>query len=1164
MQKKSKRKGSYIYRRSVPEIILVMKLTVILWTVLSMHVSASSFSQKLLLSVKDAPLEVVFKQIEQQSRYKFFYDNKLLKKAGRVTLTDFSGSVNDIMDELLKNEALAYDLVEHTIVIRKQTRRERLFPKRVSGESSKLEELLPAAFATAPQPYERKGGAAREIRMADRIIKGKVTDEQGEALPGVNVVLKGTQTGTITGATGDYELNLGNTTGGALVFSFVGYSSQEVTIASRTIVNVQLGTDNRALEEVVVVGYGTVRKSDLTGSVATIKSDALKEMPITSVDQAIQSRVPGVQVTQTSAAPGGGISIRVRGANSINSGSEPLYVIDGFPMYPDNDAIGVGGNRRSANAMATINPNEIESIEILKDASATSIYGSRGANGVVLITTRRGKEGQSRVDYDGSYSFQTIARPMDVLNGADYARYINALERSQGGSPRYTDQQIMEIGEGTNWWDVISRTGGLSNHQLSFTGGNKGMRYAFVGNYSDNKGIIQNTWFKRYGFRLNLDNDFLGGKATLSNSWAFNRTGNSNVPTDRGGPGGIIITALGLDPTVPVYDEFGNYNYPSYDQRFLTNPLAEAVHGYDRDNVNRLFGTTALTYRIAEGLQFRTSLGADFVTADRTTFYNNYTFTGRQNARQLERASRNLFNILNENILTFDKQFGDKHYLNVTAGYTYQKEVNKYQGSVTRGLPSDDINSVNLQNGSVVLVPSSSRIEWELLSYLGRVNYNYNDRYLMTLTLRRDGSSKFGPNNKWATFPSAALGWRIVNEEFMRNSALASFIDDLKVRVSYGVTGNSQIPVYRSLSGLVTYNYIFNGGLVAGYGPNRIANPDLKWETTRMFNLGLDLAVLQNRLSFTFDMFRNRTSDLLLDVSIPQSTGFSTLMLNSGALSNKGLEFSANYKLIEQTNLNWEIGANVSALRNRIEDLGMSTPFFAGSTSSHLGVFGSWVEAGQPIGVWRGYEYTGLFQSDQDGAAYGFPAGYPMYTDVDGDNKYTPDDYKIIGDPNPKLMWGFNSSLKYRGFDLNIFFRGVHGNEVRNLQQSEMADGVQKINQIGNILTDSWTPENPGASRPVIDGRRDFISFRRSSYFIEDGSFIRLQNIALGYLIPLKTKVIRSARIYASGQNLFLITKYSGFDPEVNNQGQNNLNRGDDYDAYPRAKMFTVGVNLGL
>jgi TonB-linked SusC/RagA family outer membrane protein len=1128
----------------VMKITLAQIVFAVIFTSLT-YASGESRAQEILerrvtIHAQNAELKTVLKNIEDQADVKFAYSQKTIRAERLVNINISRQKLSEALLVLLEPLNVSYEIASGRILLTINK------PVNLDAPQQPGVENMPGSNLAT--------------------VSGKVIDDSNVGLPGVSVVLKGTQRGTTTDKDGEFQIEVPEKSGAVLVFSFVGYVMQELEIGNQTSVSVTMKPENKSLEEVVVVGYGTVKKSDLTGSVSSIKGDAIREMPVTSVDQAIQSRAPGVQVTQSSGAPGGGISIRVRGANSINSGSEPLYVIDGFPMYPDNGALGTSGNRQPSNAMATINPNEIESIEILKDASATSIYGSRGANGVILITTKRGKEGQSRVEYDGSYSFQKIAREIDVLNGADYARYINLLEKSQGGSPRFTDERINQIGAGTDWWDVVSRTGGLSNHQLSFTGGTKGTRYAFVGNYLDNKGIIQNTNFKRYGFRMNLDNDFLNGKATLSNSWSYNRSTSSNVPTDRGGPGGIVISALGLDPTGTVYDQNGNYQYSSYDQRFLTNPLAEALEGYDRDFTNRLFGTSALTFNIMDGLKFRTSLGVDVVNASRTTFYNSFTYLGRQNGRELQKANRNSANLLNENILTYNKQVAAGHNLDVTLGYTYQKELNRFEANATRGLPSDDISAVNMQNGSRPLVPSSGRVEWELMSMLGRINYNMKDRYLMTVTLRRDGSSKFGPNNKWATFPSAAIGWRVVNEEFFKNSKLGSIFDDFKLRGSYGLTGNSQIPVYRSVAGLVSYNYVFGATptLVSGYGPNRISNSNLKWESTSMLNVGMDVAFLNNRLTLTVDAFKNKTTDLLLDVSIPQSTGFGTVMLNSGSLTNRGLEFASSYKLLTTNSLTWDISGNVSILRNKIVDLGKSTPFFSNSTSSHLGVLGSWVEAGNSIGVWRGYNYVGLFQSDEEGRSFSARAGYPKYEDVNGDGKYTTDDFKIIGDPNPKLTWGFNTSVKYMNFDLGIFLRGVHGNKVRNLQQSEMADGVQKINQIGTILEDSWTPENPNASRPVIDGRRDFISFRRSSFFIQDGSFIRLQNLSLGYTVPVKNKVVRSARIYASGQNLFLITKYKGFDPEVNNQGQNNLNRGDDYDAYPRAKMFTVGVNLGI
>jgi len=1001
-----------------------------------------------------------------------------------------------------------------------------------------------------------------KISYAQSIISGKVTDSDNTELVGVSVQIKGTSQGASTDSKGLFKISAASKS--TLVFSYVGFETQEVTIGNQTTINIVLESSDNSLNEIVVMGYGTVKKSDLTASVSSIKGDVIKEFPVTSIDQALQGRVAGVQITQSSSAPGGGLSVRVRGSNSILSGSEPLYVIDGLPIYPDNSAIGTGGNRQAASALAMLNPNDIESIEVLKDASGTSIYGSRGANGVVMITTKRGKSGSSKVSYDGSFSTQTMARPMEMLRADDYMRYINRLEVSQGGNERYNASQISAIGAGTNWLEEVTRTGSIQSHQVSFTGGTKNTRYSVSGNYLGNEGIIKNTNFIRYGARVNLDNDFLNGKATLSNSWSFTNSNSKNVPTDRGGPGGIIITSLGLDPTVSVLDQAGQYNYPSYDGRFNINPLAEAMEGVDRDITNRLLGTTAMTFKIIEGLTFKTSLGLDLVNANRTSFYNKSTRLGRQNDRELGRFSRNVNNLIFENVFNYNKTLAKVHNIGVTLGHSNQKEINSFLGINTWGLPSDDVNSINLQNGAKPQIPFSGRQQWALESLIGRVNYSAFDKYLLTLTVRRDGSSRFGPNNKWATFPSAAVGWKIINEDFFQKSGLSNIFSDLKLRASYGITGNSNIPPYQSVSGLRTFNYVLGDQLAAGYAASNIPNADLKWESTAMLDLGLNATLLNGKLDVAADWFNTKTTDLLLFVSIAQSTGFSTILLNSGSLTNKGMDFEANYKLMSKKDFKLDIGGNISFVRNKITDLGTSTPYFAGSPSGHLGIDGSWIEAGNPIGVWRGFEYVGLFGTDAEAASYSAKAGYPKYTDVNSDGRYTTADYKIMGDPNPNFIFGLNTTIKYKNFDLGIFVRGVQGGQVRNLQQSEIGDGVQKINQISNVLTDSYSSGNTTGDRPIIDGRRDFISFRKSSFFIQDGSFIRLQNVALGYNLPIKVNYISNARVSLSGQNLFLITKYTGFDPEVNNGGQSNLNRGDDYDAYPRAKTFTLGLNLGF
>ena len=1000
---------------------------------------------------------------------------------------------------------------------------------------------------------------------AQATISGTVTDgETSTPLPGVNVIA-GTQ-GVITDFDGKYELTVASDIT-SLEFSSLGFATQQITIGGRSTINIIMDPQSEALDEVVIVGYGTVKKSDLTGSVSSIDGDAFKELPVTSVDQAIQARAPGVQVTQTSAAPGGGVSVRIRGSNSINSGSEPLYVIDGFPIYPDNSAYGAGGARQATNILASINPNDIQSIEVLKDASATSIYGSRGSNGVVLITTKRGKAGKAKISYDGSYSTQTITNPINVLNGSEFATYLNTLETSKGGAAIYSQDQINSFGKGTNWLDEVTRVGSIQNHQLTFSGGTKDNRYAVTGNYHDNEGIIKMTDFKRYGIRLNVDNSAFDNFLNVSSSWSYNRTVSNNAPTDQGGPGGIIITALGLDPTVPVFNEDGTYALASYDGRFAINPLQELEFATDQDITNRVLGNTTFTFSLSEHLKAKTSIGADILNINRTSFFPSVnTRIGRDNAGELTLANRNSGNILNENLLTYNNKFG-KHFVDAVAGYTYQKEVNKYFSSTTRGITAASVDQATLQGGPDIITPFSNRREWLLESVLGRVNYNFDSRYLATVTFRRDGSSRFGAENKWANFPSVALGWNLSNESFFADKGISDVMNNFKLRASWGLTGNSEIPVYNSLANLSEFNYVVNGSLVLGLADDRLSNPDLKWESTTMRNIGIDASFFNDRMNLTLDYFSNQTEDLLLFVSIPSSLGFQSILKNSGSLENKGFEIGLDGYVINTQDFKWNVAGNLSFLKNELTDLGDSTPFFSSSTSGHLGVEGSWVEAGNPIGVWRGYDYVGIFQSDADIAnnpsRSGDKPGYPQYRDVNGDGDITPDDYVIIGDPNPDFTWGLNSTFTYKNLDVGLFFRGSQGFDVRNLQASELGDGVQKINQISNIITDSWTPNNTTATRPIIDGNRDFAnSYRDSDYFIEDGSFIRLQNISLGYTLPQFNDLISKARIYVSGQNLFTITDYTGFDPEVNNRGQNNLNRGDDYDAYPRSRTLTMGINL--
>jgi len=1010
------------------------------------------------------------------------------------------------------------------------------------------------AFAKRTNFFAGKG-SFREI-----VVSGKITDQAGASLPGVNILVKGTSTGTTSDVSGKYTLRVANESS-VLVFSFVGYTSQELVVGSRSTIDVVMAEDARALEEVVVIGYGTVNKSDLTGSVSSIGSKEIRAFPVQSVDQALSSRAAGVVVTQASGAPGGAVTVRVRGANSIQAGSEPLYVIDGVPVYSDNDASSSGGNRVSSNALASINPSDIESVEVLKDASGTSIYGSRGSNGVVLITTRRGKAGNTKIDYEGSHSLQMPAKLMDMLNATEYAQYQNLRAISRGQSVPFANPA--QLGEGVNWQEETMRTGSIANHQLSFTGGNERTTFAVMGGYFKNNGIIKNTDFERYSLRVNLDSRFLNDKLRLGVSSMISRTGTNAVPTDRGGPGGAIITILGQSPIGPVFNPDGSYTFEPYDGRFLTNPLAEVQEVIDRDQGTRMLGNLYLQYQITKDLSFKTSLGLDLVSNNRVTYYSDLTRLGRERTRSYELGTRDITNILNENILNYSKAFG-VHQFNVLAGYTYQTDNNRFAAVQSNGFSFNDFSINNIQNGVLPQIPVSGKRQWVLHSYLARVNYNLMNKYLFTFTVRRDGSSRFGETNKWAAFPAVAFAWKLSEEGFMKN---ITQITDAKFRVSYGVTGNSEIQVGQSLASLGTSQYLLNDNVVPTVAQNRVANPNLRWESTAMFNAGLDFGILDDKVTFTMDYFINQTRNLLLNVALPPSSGFGTALQNAGTLQNRGFEFATNVIAMDKKDFRWDISANMSLLSNKVTDLA-STPSFYSFVGSHLGPEGSYVSVGQPLGGWFGYDYIGLWQNADEIARNPSIAGidkpgYPRYRDVNGDGTIDISDRTYLGDPNPRVVLGLNTTLRYKGFDVNIFVRGAYGQKIRNLQASEHADGVGNYNQYRAVL-DAWSPQNTGATRPIIDATREFPSFfRRSNFFIENGSFTRLQNLSIGYTLP-SVKHIRSARVYVSGQNLFVITKYTGFDPEVSNGGQSPLNRGDDYDAYPRPRTFTFGVQLGF
>lgn len=1012
-------------------------------------------------------------------------------------------------------------------------------------------------------------------------IEGRVTEADSEKpLPGVNVVIVGTNTGASTDAQGRFRIENIDPGSYQVRASFIGYkektTSVEVTPNQTREVNFALGIKTTRLEEAVVVGYGTQEREDLTGSVSTVDEANLESVPTSSIDNAIKGRAAGVNVVNTNAAPGGATSTRIRGTNSLNAGSEPLYVIDGFPIFPDNtsETTTTNAGAQPINSLATFNLSNIESVQVLKDASATAIYGSRGASGVIVIETAQGTPGETQVDYSGSQSFEVISNGVDMMGAANFARYRNRLAESQGSAPLFSQDDIQQFEQqgGTDWMNEVTEVGSQSDHSLTVSGGNENNTYAVTGNFHRTEGILQNTEFKKFGIRLNLSNELLDDRLELNHSWSYNRATAARSLTNQGSPGGLIITALNLKPTQPVRKENGSFNFPSFVGRFDINPVAELETGINDLRNNRFFGNTQASFEILEGLTLKQRFGADIVFNSRDTFFPSTTQIGRDQDVQLEKAERSIRDILAETTVSYNKQLTDVHSLDAVAGYSFQDAVNRFSSAQAQEFPTDNFNSVNLQTSGDPQIPQSERVEWNLQSFFGRFNYTFDDRYLATFTFRRDGSSKFGEENQWANFPSGALAWRASNESFFENSFLSEYVSNLKIRASWGLSGNSEIPVFQSIGGLESSNFVFGNQLASGLSPNRIPNPDLKWETTEMQNIGLNLGLFSDRLNFTFDYFQNETTDLLLNVNIPASNGFQSQLRNTGELENTGFEITADYRAVNKESFTLDVSGNLSSVDNEITSLGATEPFFAGCIAcNHLGVNGSWVAPGESVGVWRGFKSIGIWDSqeeiDNNPSLPSAQPGAVRYKDVNGDGEITRgDDWTVIGDPNPNFTWGFRTNVTYKNFDFTAFLRGVQGQDIRNLQQSENGDGVQRMNQIEGLLENSWTPNNKDASRPKIDANRDFIALRNSDFFIEDGSYIRLQNISLGYTIPdgLKPPFLNRARVYVSAQNVLTITDYSGFDPEVSNAGQSNFNRGDDYDSFPRARTFTTGIDLSF
>lgn len=1018
-------------------------------------------------------------------------------------------------------------------------------------------------------------------------IKGVVNDASGEPIIGASVQEVGTSIGTITDLDGNFTISVSSK--GKLKISFIGYKTQEIAVDGKRQFNIVMKEDTEMLDEVVVVGYGQMKRSDLTGSVVSVSNDAIMKSVPTSIDQVLQGRAAGVQIQANTGMPGGSTSIRIRGINSLNASSQPIFVIDGVVIDSATDD-------ETSNPLSSINPSDIVSMDVLKDASATAIYGSRASNGVIIITTKRGETGAATVTYDGYVGWQAMPKHLDVMNLREYAEHHN--NRADKGILNNSDYFINPelLGEGTDWQKELFQTALMTSHNLSITGGNEKTTYAIGAGYMNQDGIAIGSGFKRLTLRGNLDtqvNKWLKAGINFSLSDSKQQVGTDND---------LIMTALKQTPNVAVRNADGSFDGPDTDQYVQTNPVGMASL---RQNYNKKYNFRFNTYleaTLLPGLTFKTELSADYNWANHYYFEPSYQFGSLINETRTGRRTKNDSKYWSwRNIATYNKVFNDVHNLNAMVG----QEMSEVQWENLRGTTTGYLSNSNTDidaGDSVTSGSTGSTGANSLFSFFGRAFYSYDDRYLATFTLRRDGSSKFAENNRWGWFPSAALAWKVSNESFLKDHEV---INGLKLRLGWGATGNQNVADWAYMAVLNSWATNWGTGMLNGNTPN----PDLKWETTYSTNLGLDISLFKNRIELIADVYLKRTKDLLLQIPLPAylgSSGYgsaSNPWANIGELENKGIELTLNTVNIDTGKFSWRSNLIFSLNRNKV--VSMDTESSVINKNLQIGSDDKVVTrtaVGRSIGQFYGYKVIGRFEKatdfyykDNEGnvkqvaipkgssiAESGTWIGDYIFEDRNGDGVITDDDCTYIGNPNPKFTFGIGNTFSWKGFDLTVFLSGSYGNDVLNYARRWLENPRENTNLLRSALNyavvEKIDPNGPDDFRNLHvtggDSKMHRLSAsstnennRLSDRYIEDGSYLRIQNISLGYTFPkrwIQKLSLQNVKVYANLQNVYTWTKYNGYDPEVGSMYGDALMNGLDYGRYPSPRIYTFGLNVSF
>ncbi len=1078
------------------KLFKVMKTTLFLVLVtISQVIAIGSYSQntRISLNAKNTTIKDVLADIENKSEFFFMYDAKKVNVDQKIVIAADNQLVTKILDVMFENRGISYSINNRQIALN-------------SNEF---------------------------IIQQTKSVSGKVSDFSGSPLPGVTVLVKGTTTGTITDGDGNYSLS--NVPENAVLqFSFVGMKTQGIAIAGKTLINVILAEDAIGIDEVVAIGYGVVKKSDVTGSTTSVNSDNFNVGAIVAPEQLMQGKVSGVNITLNSGEPGANSVVRVRGGTSITAGNDPLYVIDGVPVAFANGSFSRAAEDRmptlANNPLNMLNPSDIKSIDILKDASATAIYGSRGANGVILITTKRGENGKNSIEYDSYVSVSSLRKKIDLLSADEYRNYLKANSSKIGNWD--------DGGSNTDWQDEIFRSALTHSHNLALTGGNNRTNYRASFNYMNQEGIIISSGLEKIVGRINVNHKTLNDKLNIGiNLTNAMLTNDNTANTESAGGdfnGGVIRDALRYNPTFPVKDANGKYTFRSI---WIQNPVEQADLIQDKTETFRTLGNATLDFKITDYLSFNTNLGFTRENIGRYYYAPKASKIGEPyGGRASQEVGTNISKLLESN-LNFTKKFNQIHDVSLLAGYSFQDF--DYKGSFMRAekFVSDATSYNNIDGGLSYFQPTTYRGANKLISFYGRANYNFKGKYLATASLRRDGSSRFGENNKWGLFPSAALAWRVIEESFMKNQKL---ISNLKLRLGYGVTGNQEIGNYNSLATLSAGNvkYMFGGKVVTAVGPDQYYNPDLKWESTSQLNFGIDFGFLDSRIFGSIDFYKKNTSDLLLRFNVPQPAVVYSTIANVGEIENKGIELELGGILIKSNELEWEISGNISSNKNKVVSLSNDTwntkeIFTDGVPSPGFNnVQTRVIRPGESLGSFYGYEFIGLDAS-----------GKQQFSDLNKDGKILPgDDQKIIGNSSPDFIYGISSTLQYRKLSFNMLLRGSSGNDVLNATALD----IESITKLPGYNT---------TKQAITEGLAYGEPSKFSSKWVQNASFLRLENVTLGYDINVKPiSWIEKANIYITGQNLFVLTKYKGFDPEVRS--------GVDMTNYPRPRNILLGVRI--